>query len=746
MTKSEMTEERRHESPDKKPFAERVREKSRYQRERYQIALGGLASMMDGTRSAALPQVADPLVAACMMVGDAAGIRIVEPLPASSPSHEDPLQSICRYSGIRARKVTLDSTPLWWKTENGPILVFRKQGMTPVALLPDSRNGYRLVDPARNESIRVDAAIAGEIDERQAWVLYRPLPDKLPCGRELLDFGIRGGGGDIALTLLYSVAGALLGLLTPILTGIIFGSIIPESSRSQLLQLALILMASVIAASGFELARQIAVLRLQTRMDMLIQPALIDRLLNLPITFFRNYSSGDLAMRVLGISQIREIISSAVLTVILGLIFGLSNFALLFCYSWQLALLAALMTTLIVGITAWTSYRQFFLNKEILAVKGRISGLLGNLLTGIAKIRITGTEKPAFTQWASLFNRERSLAFEAKGLQNMLAVTTASFPVVALAIIIVSAGGMLTGTHMDSGSFIAFTTAFTSFQTILMQSAMTLIASMNVIPLYERIKPVFEAIPESTGLQTQPGKLQGRVEMKNVSFSYSSDSPQILHDIDFKAEPGQFVAIVGGSGSGKSTILRLLLGLETPDSGTVFYDGIDLASMNVQAVRRQIGVVMQNGQLQPGFVLQCIIGSSPLTVDDAWEAAKMAGIDEEIRNLPMGMHTVISESSESISGGQKQRLLIAGALVRKPGIIFFDEATSALDNRRQEVVSESIESLRATRVVIAHRLSTIRMADRIYCLDNGRIVQQGTYDELMDQDGFFRELASRQIA
>ena len=741
-----MTEKRRHDTPDSKPFPDRIREKSRFHRERYRSALGALAGLMDGSGSPVLPQTADPLVAACMMVGNAAGIRIIEPLPLSGPSHEDPLQAICRHSGIRSRKVTLRSDSLWWKTENGPILAFRKHDMTPVALLPDNRNGYRLVDPAKNETVRVDTRIATEIDDAQAWVLYRPFPDKMPGGREILKFSIREGHGDIAFTLLYGMAGALLGLLTPILTGILFGSVIPESSRSLLLQLALILMASVIAASGFELARQVTAMRLQTRMDMFIQPALIDRLLNLPIAFFRKYSSGDLAMRVLGVSQIREIISNAALTIILGLLFGLSNFVLLFFYSWRLALLAALLTTLIVGITAWTSYRQLLLNKEMLAIQGRISGLLGNLLTGIAKIRITGTEKPAFTQWSDLFIKERSLAFQAGSLQNVLAVTTASFPVVAMALIIVSAGGMLTGTHLDSGSFIAFTAAYTSFQTALMQSAMTLIASLNVIPLYERIKPVFETMPEATGLQMQPGKLQGRIELQNVNFTYSIDSPQILHDIDLKAEPGEFVAIVGGSGTGKSTILRLLLGFEKPDSGTVFYDGIDLAALNVQAVRRQIGVVMQNGQLQPGFVLQSIIGSSALTVDDAWEAAKMAGIDEDIRNMPMGMYTVISEGSETISGGQKQRLQIAGALVRKPGIIFFDEATSALDNLKQEVISESLDSLKATRIVIAHRLSTIRKADRIYCLDNGRIVQQGTFDELMAREGFFRELASRQIA
>ncbi|NTU57861.1 MAG: NHLP bacteriocin export ABC transporter permease/ATPase subunit [Chlorobiaceae bacterium] len=741
-----MSEERRHMTPEIKPFSERIRDKYRFQRERYHAALEGLGGLMDDTRPHDLPQIGDPLVAACTVVGNAAGITIIEPPSGSRHPNEDPLQAICRRSGIRARKVTLRSVSRWWKTESGPILAFRKQEMAPVALLPDTRRGYTLFDPAKNETVRVDAAIAGEIDEGQAWLLYRPFPDRLNDSREIFRFGIRGGGGDIALTILYGLAGALLSLLAPILTGILFGSVIPQSSRSQLLQLALIMMASVIAASSFDLARQVVVMRLQTRMDMFIQPALIDRLLNLPIAFFRQYSSGDLAMRVLGISQIRETISTAFLTVILGLLFGLSNFVLLFYYSWRLALLAALMTSLLVGITAWTSYRRIILNKGILAIQGRISGLLGNLVSGIAKIRITGTEKPAFTQWANLFIKERRLAFEAGKLQNTLAVTTASFPVVAMAVIIVSAGGMLTGDRMESGSFIAFTTAFTIFQTALMQSAMTLIESLNVIPLYERIKPLFETIPETTALQTQPEILQGRIEMKNVNFSYCSDAPQILHDIDLIAEPGQFVAIVGGSGSGKSTIMRLLLGFEKPGNGTVFYDGVDLATLNVQAVRRQIGVVMQNGQLQPGFVLQSIIGAGTFTIDDAWEAARMAGIDEEIRNMPMGMYTVIGEGSETISGGQKQRLLIAGALVRKPGIILFDEATSALDNLSQEVVSVSLEGLNATRIVVAHRLSTIRKADRIYCLDNGRVVQQGTYDELMARDGFFRELASRQIA
>lgn len=736
----------RHDGAGGLRFSKRVSEKSRFQQERYRSALEGLVGVFSDSASGSLPSVADPLLAACIMVGERSGIRIAPPPSEAESASEEPLQAICRHSGIRARKVTLHADSRWWEKENGPILAFRLEGNAPVALLPERNGGYRMFDPARSEAFRMDAGLAKEIDSSKAWVFYRPLPAKALSGKEIIGFGIRGGGNDLAFILLYGLAGSLLGLLTPVLSGILFGTVIPQSSRSHLFQLTLILMSSVIAASGFDLARQVAVMRLQTRMDILIQPALIDRLLNLPSAFFRKFSSGDLTMRVLGVSQIKEILSSAVMTSVLGFLFGLSNLFLLFYYSWKLALLATLVTSLLVGLTAWVSYRQLVLNKEMLAFQGKISGLLGNLLTGIAKIRVTGTEKAAFAQWAGLFSNERKLAYEAGGLQNVIATSTAFFPVVAMAVIIVSAGGMITGTNLDSGSFIAFTTAFTTFQTTLMQSALTIIASLNVVPLYDRIKPIFESMPEAMDGQSQPGRLQGRIEVQNVDFSYSADSPQILHNVSLKADPGEFIAIVGGSGSGKSTLLRLLLGFEKPDLGTVSYDGVDLGTLNVQAVRRQIGVVMQNGQLQPGFVLQTIIGSSTMTVDDAWEAATMAGIDDDIRNMPMGMHTVISEGSETISGGQKQRLLIAGALVRKPAIIFFDEATSALDNKTQEVVSESLESLKATRIIIAHRLSTIRKADRIYCLDNGRIVQQGTYEELMAKDGFFRELAFRQIA
>ncbi len=728
-------------------FAAKVALKARMQRKEYLSVLERITRLMqsdgaihDGTVDS------DALFAACSLVGKAAGISFRKPSRDVQGSHEDPLQLLCRFSSIRTRMVTLRRSERWWLQDNGPMLCYRRGDQKPLALIPDKGGaGYRLCDPSVNENVDLNAAVAEGIADH-AWMFYRSFPEKPFLGKELLFFGLFGCRGDVIRLLLLGTLSSLLGLLTPVLTGMLFGTVIPQSDRGQLLQLALILVASIISVTGFDLAKQIAAMRMQNRIDMTIQPGLMDRLLNLPSSFFRNYSSGDLAARVMGVSQIREILSSSAVSVMLGVLFSLYSVALLFYYSWKLTLVALLMTVIMLVATVVLSLRQLALNREAMTVQGKISGLLGNLLGGITKIRVTGIEKTAFSKWANLFIQERGLMFGAGKQQNTLAVVTTSFPVVAMAIIIFSAGKFMLGDKLDTGSFISFTTAYTTFQTTLLQMAMTVIASLNVVPLYERLKPVLETSPEADATKKYPGKQSGGIMVQNLHFAYGSNNPKILHDVTLTASPGEFIALVGGSGSGKSTLLRLLLGFEKPDSGTVYYDGEDLASLNVQAVRRQIGVVMQNAQLQPGFILQNIIGSSNLTADDAWEAARMAGFDEDIKQMPMGMYTVISEGSGTLSGGQRQRLLIAAALVRKPGIIIFDEATSALDNRTQEVVSSSLKQLKSTRIVIAHRLSTIRKADRIYCLDEGRVVQSGSYDELMAQEGLFKELASRQIA
>jgi ATP-binding cassette subfamily C protein len=427
-----------------------------------------------------------------------------------------------------------------------------------------------------------------------------------------------------------------------------------------------------------------------------------------------------------------------------GLISAFS-FVLLFYYDWKLALLATGLSLVLVLAIALTSYLQLGHQRVLGAIGGRLSGLVLELINGVSKFRVAGAEARAFAYWAGEFAGQRRVSYRARSVNNALLVFNAAFPVVT-SMAVFAAMMFWLDPKPSIGSFLGFNSAFTQFITGVLAIGTACATVIQIVPLFERARPILEALPEADENKADPGELSGAIELNNVSFRYLENGPPVLDDISLQIRPGEFVALVGPSGSGKSTLLRLLLAFDAPEAGAILYDGRDLASLDPRGVRRQIGSVLQNGRLMSGNVFENIVGSSTLTMDDAWEAARMAGLDEDIRQMPMEMQTVISEGGGTLSGGQRQRLLIARAIVHRPRIVFFDEATSALDNRTQEIVSKSLEGLAATRVVIAHRLSTIVNADRIYVLQNGRIVESGTYRELMQRRGLFSELARRQIA
>jgi ATP-binding cassette subfamily C protein len=382
----------------------------------------------------------------------------------------------------------------------------------------------------------------------------------------------------------------------------------------------------------------------------------------------------------------------------------------------------------------------------LVELEGKIAGLVFQLVQGVGRLRVAGAELRAFQVWADAFAHQRRLTFRARLNANWLEIFNSAFiPLGSIAVFAVAAS-RLQGDNLSVGQFLAFFAAFTQFFTGSLGLSSALTSILAAVPTFERLQPILATPPESDEAKADPGELSGEIEISRASFRYSADAPYVLKDTSLFIKAGEFVAFVGPSGVGKSTLFRLLLGFEAPESGSIYYDGQDLEGLDVQAVRRQTGVVLQQSQLIPGDIFTNIIGSAPLTLDDAWEAARMSGLEEDIKRMPMQMHTVISEGGATFSGGQRQRLMIARAVVRKPRILLFDEATSALDNRTQSQVSESLERLQATRIVIAHRLSTIINADRIYVLGQGGIVQQGTYQELISQPGPFAELARRQLA
>jgi NHLM bacteriocin system ABC transporter ATP-binding protein len=508
------------------------------------------------------------------------------------------------------------------------------------------------------------------------------------------------------------------------------------------------LFAASITGFLISLTANVAMMRMEGRMEAGVQSAVWDRLLSLPVRFFKQYNSGDLVGRSLAIGQIRQMLTGAVLTSLLTGVFSIFSFILLFQYSSSLALIATVLVLVAALMSASCGWLQMRNQRAIYEVMGRISGLTLDLMSGIAKLRMSGTESQAFARWAEEFTKQKSISNRAARVSIAMTIFSRIFPsVTGIAIFYFGWNMMKGGAGLTPGGFVAFNAAFGQFLGASLGLAMTAISVIGIIPAYERAKPILKAIPEAQGASSlDPGRLHGAIECSRILFRYESDLPLVLNDISIQIKPGQFVAFVGHSGSGKSTLFRLLLGFETPESGSIYFDGMDLADIDPQALRRQMGVVMQNGKVFDGDIFTNIVGASPLTIADAWAAARSAGFDKDIEAMPMGMNTVISEGGGGLSGGQRQRLMIARAIVHRPRILLFDEATSALDNQTQSIVSRSLEALEATRIVIAHRLSTIINADQIYVFDQGRITQHGTYEELAGQEGLFRDLAQRQIA
>ncbi len=444
-------------------------------------------------------------------------------------------------------------------------------------------------------------------------------------------------------------------------------------------------------------------------------------------------------------NAINTILSNATVSAVLSMVFGVFSLALLVAYSPLLAAFAVGGLLAIGGLLVWLSLRQVGYQRTMFLEKGHIFGRLFQLLQGLDKIRIAGREIPAFAQWAELFGRQQHANYHSQLVYCWLATVIAGTPLVLSMLLFAVVAGFMDA-DFATGTFVAFAAALAQFTVAATQLNFALVASITVIPLYERLRPIIEAVPERNDASGDPGLLTGRIRLENVVFRYGAQAEPTLRGVTLDCRPGQNVAIVGPSGAGKSTVMRLLLGFETPQRGSVLYDDRNLESLNLRMVRRQVGVVLQNSKPMPGTLLSNIIGNTALTEDDAWWAAESAGLADDIRRMPMRMHTIVGENGVTFSGGQVQRLMIARAIVHRPRVLYFDEATSALDNETQEDVMQAIDSLDATRIVIAHRLSTIRKADYLYVIDDGRVVQEGTYDCLLAEQGLFADLVRRQSA
>lgn len=685
-------------------------------------------------------------------VGRAMGVTI-QPADESDVGKRmrDPLEAIARASQLRLRRVLLRDQ--WWQRDCGAIIAYTRQDNCPVALLPVA-NHYELYNPALPATKKrpvVDQAVVATLSP-QAFIFYRPFPHAALKARDLMAFALKGRRKDVLIFGLMGIGITLVSLLFPLATGLLIDSALPVGNQRLLLEISAGLFFATLGSTSLEFIQALAAMRLNTISEAALQAAVWDRLLQLKPAFFRDYAIGDLESRVSGISKIYKKLTGSTIQTLLTSLFALISFGLMLFYNAGLAMVAipvALVTILFTTLSGVLLLRK---TRPLLEVEGEIFGLLVQLLGAVPKLRIAGAEERAFATWGKKYTTRLKLDLSTQYIENSVTIFNTIMPTITAILIfwlvvVLTRKAQLTGdTGFSIGSFLAFSAAFGIFMTGVTNLSNTLINVLEVVTLWKRSQPILIAEPEVDPDKSDPGRLKGQLMVDHVTFRYRQDGPLTLDQVSIEANPGEFIAVVGPSGSGKSTLLRLLLGFEVPIDGTIYYDGQDLGGLEVTAVRRQLGVVLQNSRINAGTIFENISGNALISVTEAWAAAEMAGLADDIRALPMGMHTFISEGGTNFSGGQRQRLMIARALALKPNILLFDEATSALDNRTQAIVTASLDSLGVTRIVIAHRLSTIRNADRIYVMQAGRVVQQGTFEQLVRQDGLFAQLAVRQMA
>ena len=725
-----------------------------------EISKGVLSDEKFGTRGPSDDE-GDGLLAACRILESSRKVRFVSSNTATAEGTGDneTVEILAETSSARARQVLLDGA--WWHEEGGPLLARLSENELPagacrhwVALLPGPVSGYRLHSAKPIAGVKsgdwVTEAIAHRLSPF-AYTFYRIFPKEKLTAFDVIKFGIEGKGKDVLVLLLASVLAGALSLLVPVVSGKIIDRVIPAFDQFQLWQYIIGLMVAGLSVLLFDTLRTVAVLRIEARAGLSVQAAILDRIISLPVTFFRRYSSGDLALRMAAVNSIQHAVTGSTIGTLLTSIFLVGNFALMLWYSTSLTLVVLVVIALLCLVSGIIGFARLLLARRLEELGGKLQSLVFEYLSGISKIRTSASEQRAFVNWTDRFLQFRRLHIRSESLANteqlvLNILMPAMLLFVYYAVSMGSVGGtsQFVGSRFSTGDFIAFNAALFSLVGGMYGLMTTAIDLVQLLPVWERAKPIVETLPDSAGKRNERHEPIGGIEITNLGFRYP-DGPPVLDNVNFTITPGAFVAIVGPSGSGKSTLIRLLLGFETPTSGSVCFDGHDLAALDTRHVRSRIGTVLQGGRLWPGDLYSNIAGTSNLPVEKVWEAARIAGLKNDIENMPMGLYTSISDGDSTLSGGQRQRILIARAVVHQPRILLLDEATAALDNVTQAIVQESLAGLKCTRLVIAHRLNTIRNADWILVMDQGKLAEEGTFDTLTSKQGVFSTMLRRQL-
>ena len=660
-------------------------------------------------------------------------------VPEGITDPHEQLEYVLRPTGLMVREVKLEDN--WHSDAFGPMLGYLKDSGATVALMPGTVFGYYFKDPATGRKIRVTRKTE-KLFDREALCFYQPLPMKKLGIPDLLVYMKKSiSTGDLILIILATLAVTMVGKLEPRIYEAVTGPILQSKNINMLVGIASFLLSSAFASQLISMVRALLMNRINIKTSQAVEASVMMRILSLPVSFFRKYSSGELSSRATSVTSLCTMIVNNFISTGLSSLLSLLYISEIFRFAPALVWpsIAIIVSTMAISVIA--SMVQIGISRKKMELNAQESGMTYAMLNGVQKIRLSGSEKRVFARWGRLFAQSSELEYNPPVFLKMNKVITTAISLVGLVVLYFIA----VKTNVSSSQYIAFNAAYGRVTSAFGALSGIIVSMASIRPVLEMAEPILKAEPEVAADKKTVEKVSGHIEMNHVSFRYSDDAPYILDDLSLDIKAGEYVAIVGRTGCGKSTLVRLLLGFEKPEKGTIFYDRNEMDTLDPRSLRKHIGVVIQNGQLFQGDIFSNITISAPqLTLDDAWKAAETAGLAQDIREMPMGMQTVIAEGQGGISGGQKQRLMIARAIAPKPKILIFDEATSALDNKTQKQVSDALDKLDCTRIVIAHRLSTIRNCDRILVMAEGGIIEEGSYEELMALQGTFADLVARQ--
>ena len=637
---------------------------------------------------------------------------------------------LARIAGLRAGRTIL--APGWWKDDAGPMLVQHRDAVTAAVW---RRGAYR-----DSDGIALDP---GDVHPL-CWRFYAPLAGDLSSFGPMAASVAGGIRRELPLIAGAGLGTALLGLIVPLASAWIFDEIVPGGAGELLIGIGIALLIAALVGTAFAAVRALAVARVTGRGQVAMAAGVTDRVLRLPARFFKTLSPGDFNQRIEALEGIRALVASILLNAGLTAFFSLFYLLLLFVYEPRMALAGLGVTLVYIAAVAFSRVAQAAPLREAAERDGKLAGLTFEILEGLPKLRSAAAEGRMLARWTQAYALERAADARGQRIGIHFGAFADAWGIIGLIALFATAALLVSG-DVPPGQFIGFLAAFAIFQGSLVALCDALLAIYTARPLAERARPILTAEIEAAGGRADPGRLSGDIQVAGLSFGYDQAMAPLLADLSLRVAPGEHVAIVGGSGSGKSTVLRLLLGFEAPTTGSIAYDGQELASLDPVRLRSQIGVVLQSSQLFAGTILDNIRGASDAGLEQCQAAAEAAGLADDLDAMPMGLHTMVTEGAGTLSGGQRQRILIARALAGRPRILFFDEATSALDNSTQAVVAATLDGLDASRITIAHRLSTVRNADRICVLEGGRFVESGTFAELMARGGAFAALARRQL-